>query len=92
MLEGYHNLLRQHAAGFVLSRPVDVPKGKLAIGNDEALLPIIPPVDLHAAQMPMRIKVSMVKTSDELAYTGEGVMFTPENFPMLGWMGRDLEG
>lgn len=91
MLPGYHVLLRNHAALAVLSRDVDVPKPELAIDFAEIKNPIIPPVPLKP-QMPVRVKVSQVKTSDDLQWAGTGKMFTGDDFPKVGWLGPDIGG
>lgn len=91
MLPGYHLLLRQHAAKSVLDRDIDVPKPELGIDFAEVKNPIIPPVRLKP-QMPARVKVAEVKTSDDIIYAGKGTLFSEKDFPKEGWLGPDLTG
>lgn len=91
MLPGYHLLLRAHAARQVMDKEIDVPKPELAVDFTEIKNPIIPPVPLKP-QMPVRVKVSNVKTADDLQYTGEGKLVTEQDFPKLGWLGPVLTG
>lgn len=91
MLPGYHLLLRKHAANAVLNRNIDVPKPELAVDFAEIKNPIIPPVPLKP-QMPTRIKVYQIKTSDDIIYAGKGPLFNESDFPNEGWLGPDLVG
>lgn len=91
MLPGYHLLLRQHAARQVMDKEIDVPKPELAVDFAEIKNPIIPPVPLKP-QMPVRIKVHDIKTSDDIIYAGKGKLFSSGDFPQDGWMGADLAG
>lgn len=91
MFPGYHLLLRKHAANAVLDREIDVPKPELAVDFAEIKNPIIPPVQLKP-QMPVRVKVTEVRTSDDIIHAGKGVLFTEKDFPKEGWIGPDLTG
>jgi hypothetical protein len=89
MLKGYHLLLRQHGMRQVMDRNIDVPKPELSIDFAEVKNPIIPPIPLKP-QMPVRVKVYPVKTSDDLLHAGTGPLVNEEDFPRLGWLGPEL--
>lgn len=89
MLPGYHLMLRTHARRYVLEKTIDVPKPELAVDFAEIKNPIIPPVALKP-QMPVRVKVYPVKTSDDLLHAGTGKLFSEADFPRYGWLGPEL--
>lgn len=89
MFPGYHLYLRGHGRRQVMARNIDVPKPELAIDFAEVKNPIIPPVQLRP-QMPVRVKVYPVKTSDDLLHAGTGKLFSEADFPRYGWLGPEL--
>lgn len=91
MFDGYHLLLKQHAAKAILSRTVDIPKPELGIEFAKITNPIIPPVELKP-QMPVRVKVNRIKTLDDVLYAGKGKIVDKNEFPVTGWMGDNLAG
>lgn len=91
MMPGYHLLLRLHARNEVLNRIVDIPKPELAIDYMEVRNPIIPPVRLRPG-VPAKQIVTEIKTLDDIAYAGTGVLVDRRDFPLEGWYGPSLPG
>jgi hypothetical protein len=91
MLPGYHLLLRAHAARQIMDKEIEVPKPELAVDFAEIKNPIIPPIPLKP-QMPVRVKIYDIKTSDDIIHAGKGKLFSEADFPKDGWIGADLTG